>query len=70
MIIKGMTVYSVSVQRICIEVSIQIRYVLFNHQWISTTFTKIEISPPPVKLFSKIRMLRAGKFMLSSFLEP
>ena len=30
MIIKGMTVYSVSVQRICIEVSMQIRYVFWS----------------------------------------
>ena len=67
MIIKGMTVYSVSVQRICIEVSIQIRYVLFSHQWISTTSTKFTISPPPVKRFSKIRSLHAGKSMLSAF---
>ena len=69
MIIKGIPVYSVSVQRICIEVSIQIRYVLFSHQWISTTSTKFKISPPRVNIFSKIRMLRAGKFMLYSFLE-
>ena len=32
-------------------------------------FTKMTISPPLVNIFSKIRMLRAGKLMLSSFLE-
>ena len=51
MIIKGITVYSVCVQRVCIEVSIQIRYVLFSHQWISTTSTKLKISPSPVNIF-------------------
>ena len=69
MIIKGITVYSVSIQRIYIEVSIQIRYVLFSHQWISTTSTKFKISPPLVNIFSKIRMLRVGKLMLYPFLE-
>ena len=31
--------------------------------------TKFKISPPLVKRFSKFRMLRAGKLMLSPFLE-
>ena len=55
--------------RIRIEVSIVIRYSSFSHQWISPTSTKIKIPPPLVNIFSKIRMLRAGKLMLSPFLE-
>ena len=69
LIMNGITVYSVPVQRICIEVSMKIRYVMFSHQWISTTSTNFTISPPPVKRFAKIRMLRAGEFMLSALVE-
>ena len=53
--------------------SIQIFEMETEHTGIPSVFmpvsTKITISPPLVNIFSKIWILRAGKLMLSPFLQ-
>ena len=61
----------------CNELLLQLQYKSFEKETeytgIPSVFmpasTKNEIPPPLVNIFSKIRMLRAGKLMLSAFLE-